>query len=734
MSDPNSRGRNAMSTSIEEKRRALVELRQRRLRQQQQREERITPVPREDRVPLSHQQEGLWFLDRLTPGSPVYNMPFALRLGGPLDEAALRATLAAAVARHEGLRTRFGCERGVPFQIIDPPPERMPLPVTTAASLDAALALAEDEAHTPFDLARGPLFRARLIRLAPDDHVLLLTIHHIVTDGWSNAILTGELAELYQGTDLPPLPVQPADVAPWQRGRDLAGHLAYWRQVLDGLPVVEFPADRPRPAAPAWRGASLDRTFPALGAAAQRFAVREQVSLLAVLLAALATVFSGSTGEHDLRIGAVLGGRTLPEIEPLVGFFATTVVLRTNTAGNPAFRDLVRHCHEVVVDATAHQEVAFGALVDELQPDRDPSRNPLFQVCLNLLTADTGTAEFAFPGLAVEPLDQHTDRSRFDLTASVLPLSDGALRISVEYATELFDECRIERFTGHWGHALGAALTAPQTPVADLPLLEQAEHAKLAGWNDTSADLGPDTVLDEMLESHADSDAVAVRFGDVTLTHVELHRRANRLAHHLVGLGVGPGVLVGVCARRSADLVVALLAVLKAGGAYVPIDPDLPARRMEFLLADTRVAVVLADPDVRLPLEGIHVVSLAQDRAGPCTRPAVRRSAGDLAYVMYTSGSTGAPKGVLVEHRSVVNWLRWMQREYQLRGDDVVLLKTPFSFDVSVREFFWPLLAGACIVVAEPDGHRDSRYVAELINIERVTVAHFVPSMLRAFL
>ncbi|MGE5828866.1 MAG: amino acid adenylation domain-containing protein [Micromonosporaceae bacterium] len=738
----------------EVKRRALAELLRRRRAAE---EDQIRPVPRTGPLPPSYQQEGMWFICQLNPDqAPVYNVPFTLRVRGRLDLDALRRVLRDLLARHEALRTRFIEQDGAPMQVIDDPPSEVALPVEDLSADDdplaRAVALAEDEGRAPFDLTK-PLFRARVLRLAPDDHVLLLTVYHIVTDGWSLAIFVRELGELYAAeltgvaAQLPELPIQPADLAVWQRNRLSAGglqrQLDYWREALRDLPTLDYPTARPRPAERTWAGSSVEVEIPAsLGQELRRVAQQERASLLAVLLAGYTAVLTRHTGQHDIPVGSVLSGRSRPDIESLVGYLANFVVLRTDTSGNPTFRDLLAQCHDRVVSAIDNQDVPFSTIVDALRPPRDPSRNPLFQASLSLQPAGAVESQFQLPEAKVESMSLSTSRTRFDITTTVIQRADDGFRLQVEYSTELFDEPQILRLLSHFRRVLAQAVLDPDVRLGELRLLSDEELAELARFNDTTVDFGPDRCVHELVAEQVaiSPDARAVTCEGVELTLGELDRRANQLARYLVDRGVGPGVLVAVSAYRSVELVLAQLGVLKAGGAYVPVDPDYPPRRQEFLLADTDARLVLTQGAVasRLPVDPDRSLRLDVDwplvAAYPSTPPPTTVTPADLAYVIYTSGSTGRPKGVMVPHRAIVNRLRWMQAVYPIDERDVLLQKTPFTFDVSVPEFFLPLMTGARMLLARPEGHRDNAYLAQLINDEGVTITHFVPSMLRQFL
>ncbi|HKH45554.1 MAG TPA: amino acid adenylation domain-containing protein, partial [Thermoanaerobaculia bacterium] len=716
---------------------------------------RLPPIMRvleRDRLPLSFGQERLWFLDRLEPGNPAYNLPGAVQLSGTLDRAALAASLSEIVRRHEVLRTTFVPTGEGPVQVIAPPAsEGLPLPLVDVSALAPgerereARRIAREEAASPFDLRCGPV-RARLLRFAPHDHAVLWNTHHIVSDGWSGMVFLRELAALYAAyarrlpSPLADPPIQYGDYAVWQRawlqGRTLEDLLADWRGRLAGAPsALVLPTDRPRPPVLSSRGGY--RTFRLSAEVAGRLgalARSEGATTFMVLAAGLAALLRRYSGQDDVLIGTPIANRSQVEVEDLIGFFANTLVLRLDLAGDPGFRELLVRSREVALWAYARQALPFEKLVEAVQPERSLARAPLFQVLFVLQNAGSPAVEL--PGLELRPLPVDLAATKLDLTLTLTEAADGVLA-TLEFSADLFDASTIERMAGHFCRLVAEAVDDPQRPVSELPLLTGPERQLLIEWNDTSRAYGVEVWIQEMFEERAAAapDAVAVVFESTFVSYGALSRRSNHLAQRLVSLGVGPDVAVGVCAERSPALMIALLAVLKAGGAYLPLDPDYPQDRLAFMLDDARASVLLAQESLLhcLPPRQAPVLlldALPGEAAGAPVRPV---DGAHLAYVLYTSGSTGRPKGVMVPHVGIRNRLLWMQEAYRLTAGDRVLQKTPFSFDVSVWELFWPLLAGARLVLARPGGHRDSVYLADLIADQGGTVIHFVPSMLRVF-
>jgi amino acid adenylation domain-containing protein/thioester reductase-like protein len=707
-------------------------------------------------APLASAQERLWFLDQLAPGTPLFNISAAMRVTGRIDRPAAERSLNEIVRRHEILRTTFPTATGRPIQRIAPT-LTLPLPVFDLRHVPAvereaaAMRAATEEAERPFDLARGPLLRMSLVQMDDDDHLLLVTMHHIVSDGWSIAVFIREALATYYAFStgapltLPEPPIQYADFVRWQQeqvqGTPLQSQLRYWTEKLADLSVLELPTDRPRPAVLSPRGASCSLALPAdLTRALRTLGRREDATLFMVLMAAFQTVLHRYSGQDDVVVGTLVSGRNRAELEDLIGCFINAVTIRTDFAGDPTFSQLLARVRQVALEAYAHEDVPFEKVVEALQPRRDLGRAPLFQVMFVLQGTPMPPPKGL--GLTVRPLPVESRTAKFDLNLSFIESDDGLLG-TLEYSTDLFEGATIARMLGHLRRVLEAIVEDPDQPVGRLPLLTEAElRQQLVEWNDTAVDYGPFRCIHEIVEAQVERtpDAVALVFEGQHLTYSDLNWRANRLAHQLQALGVGPEVCVGVCMERSLELVIALLGVLKAGGAYLPLDPISPRERLEYMLGNAQAPVLLTQERLlsAVPAEPARVICVdAMPTAGDDTdqaNPSSGAGPKHLAYVIYTSGSTGQPKGVMNTHEGIRNRLLWMQEAYGLTPADRVLQKTPFTFDVSVWEFFWPLMIGACLVITRPGGHKDSAYLVRLLAEQQITTTHFVPSMLQAFL
>ncbi|WP_437688570.1 amino acid adenylation domain-containing protein [Sorangium sp. So ce176] len=717
----------------------------------------MTPMTRPDRPPLSPVQERLWFLEQLVAGAPVYHIAAALRLHGALDTSALEQAVTALVARHEALRTSFPTVAGQPAQkIAQPGPVALPIKDLSALAEEdrepALQALLREEARRAFDLAEAPPVRWTLVRVSEREHALALTCHHLIVDGWSMNVLQRELSALYgalaagRSPALAPLSLQPADHALWQRRNEQTAtrerELAYWRERLKGpVPPLDLPTDRPRPSVQTYAGAREGLALPPeLVARLGALGRRAGTTLFTTVAAGLFALLHRYTGQSDVCVGTPVATRSRAALQGVVGCFLNTLALRVDLAGNPSVAELLARVRAAVTEGQAHQEAPFEQVLQALSIERSLSRTPLFNVMLAMDPTPEPAPEI--PGLSIDAQRVDTGTAQFDLVLNLALDGQGA-RGAWEYNTDLLDAATVARMTRHLLAILEGFVTRPESRLAELPVMDAAERRQvLVGWNATGRAYPEERRVHERFEAQAERtpDAVAVIFDEERLSYRALNERANQVAHALRKRGVGPDVLVAIAAERSVELVVGLLGVLKAGGAYVPIDPEYPADRIAFMLDDAAAPVLLSQRPVasRLPAHGAEVLCLDSERAEidsePTTNPAVAVSPDNLAYTIYTSGSTGRPKGAGNSHRGLLNRLQWMQERYGLTPDDRVLQKTPFSFDVSVWEFFWPLMTGACLVVARPGDHRDGERLVELITRHGVTTLHFVPPMLQAFL
>jgi amino acid adenylation domain-containing protein len=710
--------------------------------------------------PLSFAQERLWFLEQLEPNTAVFNIARAIRLTGELQVPALHQALQSLVARHEALRTSFVEVNGAPMQCLSPT-ANLALPLIDLRAEPAASRQAEwqrlatAEAQRPFDLSQAPLLRATLLRMADTDHTLLLTVHHLVADGWSLAILFQELTTLYPALAagqpaprLPDLPIQYVDFAVWQRDHlnraTLAEQLAYWQQQLanPAASLLNLPFAQSRPAVQTFNGSRQSLSLPAeLSQALRTLSRQAGVTLFMTLLAAFKTLLYRYTGQTDLAVGTPVANRNRSEVEGVVGFFVNTLVLRTDLRGNPTFRDLLQRVHQVALAGYAHQDIPFANLVAALQPERDQSHSPLFQVMFTLQSDPMPVVEQA--GLGWEVSELTTGTAKFDLSLFVLETEAG-LVVTVEYNTDLFDRPTITRLLGHYQNLLsGIVAGRAEARLAALPLLTPAEQEQLlVTWNDTARPFPDTAAIHHLVEAQAGQtpQATAVSWAGHSLTYAELNGRANQLAHHLQQLGVGPEVLVGVCLEPSVELVVALLAVLKAGGAYVPLDPAFPPARLALMLADARPPVLLTQQALleRLPATDGQLVCLDRDWPAIAAAPNQPVVSGvtpeNLAYVIYTSGSTGRPKGVQIPHRAVVNFLTSMRQSPGLTATDVLLSVTTLSFDIAVLELFLPLICGAHLVLAGRAEAADGRQLAAQLEQVGATVMQATPATWRLLL
>ncbi|CAJ4141504.1 syringomycin synthetase [Burkholderia pseudomallei] len=731
----------------------------------------IPLAPRDGRIALSLAQQRLWFLTQLEGVSEAYHMSGAVRLDGPLNREVLQRALNRIVMRHEALRTCFVREEGEPIQVIQPHAD---LTVSYHDLREAesirheagnreqrAKDLSQAHASAPFDLSRDLPVRVLLLQLADEAHVVQVVMHHIASDGWSVGVFLQELSALYgsfiaeQGDPLAPLPLQYADYAAWQRRWLASGQLekqgAFWQTNLSGAPtLLELPTDRPRPPKQSHAGASVEvKLGAALSERVKRLSQRHGVTPYMTLLSSWAAALSRLSGQEEVVIGSPVAGRNRTEVEALIGFFVNTLALRLDLSSEPTVGELLKRTKAQVLSAQAHQDLPFDQVVERVKPPRSTAHPPLFQVMFVWQNMPAG--ELTIPGLTIRAVETPLQTAQFELTLSLREAGDDIVG-HLNYASALFDESTVRRYVTYWRRLLeGMTAGAADQTIVGLPLLDEAERKQVVyAWNATERDYPIEQCIHQLFEAQVDRkpEAIALTFDGQRLGYAELNARANRLAHYLQARGVGPDRLVALCAERGIEMVVGLLAILKAGGAYVPLDPSHPPERLRRMLDDTNPVAVLVDDigaDALASFES-HVAArsprvhlsrdIAQWRACSPANPSTprERAARRLAYVIYTSGSSGEPKGVMNEHRGVVNRLWWMQQTYALDERDAVLQKTPFSFDVSVWEFFWPLMSGARLVIAKPEGHKDPAYLSELIDRERVTTLHFVPSMLQAFL
>ena len=719
----------------------------------------ITPQPRPPTLPLSFAQQRLWFLEQWEPKGTTYLLPYAWRLRGCLDITALEASLAGLVARHESLRTAFSMVDGHLVQVIAPAaPVSLPFHDLTAFSVSTRDAEVQrfiyEDAHQSFDLTIGPLWRGQLLRLAPEDHVLLLTIHHIITDGWSMGIVFQELSTLYsaqvtgQLATLLPLPIQYADFAIWQRhwlqGDVLDRQLTYWRtQLAEVPPSLDFPTDAPRPLQQTYRGDRISFTLPpSLSLGLKRLSQQEGVTLFMTLLAAFQILLARYTGQRDILVGTPIAGRTHTELEGLIGFFVNTLVLRTQFKGQPTFREMLQQVQETCLNAYAHQDLPFEKLVQALQPVRDPSRHPIFQVMFQLHHASLADS-LKFPHLQVESLSGTSQTAKFDLALSLISTGKN-IQGSLTFNTDLFDLGTMTRLAKHYQLLMESVTADPGRDVFQLPLLTEAErHQLLVGWNPPISyqDISTSCVqhLFEAQAAHT-PDAVAIVYADQLVTYQEINERANQLAQYLLAKGVGPEARVGICLERGLELIVSLLGILKAGGAYVPIDPATPTHRIANMLSDAQVLLVLTQTAQLQGLPQTHIPLVTWETLGPQlsqqikANPVVSISFDQLAYLIYTSGSTGTPKGIAISHGALQNHMDWMKKAFTFSSEDRVLQKTSISFDASVWEYWMPLLTGGSVVMAESEDSRDLPRLIQRINMHQVTHLQMVPSSLSLLL
>ena len=708
--------------------------------------------------PVSYAQIRQWFLWQFDPASTAYHISGALRLKGELDVAALKASFEFLVARHESLRTVFsGGEGGQVEQVIlggnHLSFEETDLSTMTEAErTEETQALATQWHQRPFDLEHGPLLRVGLIREDADEHLLVVVMHHIISDGWSMQIIVDEFAAQYRARvqgevpELAALPIQYADYAVWQHQWLEAGEkdrqLAYWRtQLGSDHPVLQLPTDYSRRTDGRYTAAHHGITLPAKLVSHLRERAREEgATLFMVLLTGLQTLLHRYSSQGDIRVGVPIANRHRVETEGVVGFFVNTQVLRTVVNTRSSLNTVLQEVKTAALGAQSHQDLPFEQLVEALQPERNLGTNPLFQVMYNHQRQDRRPLE-TLPSLSIESYALGEQGAQFELTVDTSEVSDGQVGVTFTYAKELFDAATIERMAAHYQMVLTALAEEPKQAVGEIELLSEAEREQLTEWGVNSTSYSDTEPVHHIVEKQVQIDptATALIFGNEHLSYAELNTRSNRLAHYLIALGVKPEVKVGIAVERSIEMVVGLLAILKAGGAYVPLDPEYPQERLTYMIEDSGIDLLLTQSWLRdvLPLiDTLQVLELdTLDLSAESEHnPQVVIHGENLAYVIYTSGSTGKPKGAANRHRALHNRLQWMQHAYQLDESDTALQKTPFSFDVSVWEFFWPLMVGARLALARPGDHRDPVRLVELITRHNVSTLHFVPSMLQAFL
>ena len=689
----------------------------------------LVALPRKEGVnvlPVSFAQQRLWLLDQIAPGDPAYNQPYGVLLKADIDAATLEKAIGEVVRRHESLRTTFSAVDGQPVQVISPSQtfklSQRDLRGLAPQEREAeARRLAVEEGRRPFDLKQGPLLRGLLLRVGEQEHILVVTLHHIVFDGLSLIAMVREIGALYvairlgQPSPLPELRIQYADFAVWQRewlsGETLETHLAYWRRQLGGeLPVLKLPSFKPQPAVQGSAGATYPvRLSPELTKSLRELSWRTDVSLYMTLLAAFNVLLYRYTGQEDIVVGSPIAGHTRAELEGLIGFFVNTLVLRTDLSGEPSFRELLGRVREVCLGAYAHQDVPFERLVEELQPERNKGRTPLFQVLLGLFNPQRQLLQAS--GLTVEVIDVNIGTSKFDLSLYLYDQPDEVTGF-IEYSTDVLDEAAVERLAENFDVLLRAAVADPDLPISELPLLTEAERRQeLDEWNRTGREYPKDKCVHHLFEEQAQRTpgSVAAVFESRELTYGELNRRANQLAHHLLAAGVGPGALVGLRVERSLEMLVAMLGILKAGAGYVPLDPAYPQERLDFVIRDSDLRLLLTRQQLAQGLpphaSAIYLdAELGEIEERPAEDPRLRLDPRQTAYVIYTSGSTGKPKGVVVSHRNVVNFFAAMDERVGCGPADTMLALTSISFDISVLELLWTLARGARVVLVGETG------------------------------
>lgn len=716
--------------------------------------------PREDQtniVPLSYTQERLWFLEQLDPGNTAYNFLFAERFEGSLNPQALEKTLNEIIKRHEILRTSFKMIDGQPVQFIEKTID-LKLPVIDLSNFSESEKDKEVERYidelgqTVFDLSQAPLLKVCLLRRKEDLHLLLVCIHHIITDGWSMEIFAKELTTIYEAFVagnpyvLPQLPVQYADYTVWQREwlKEEAQNklLSYWKKQLNNAPThLELPTDRPRPSNQTFHGDVYSIFLSEnLSYQLKKISKEEGVTLFMTMLAAFKILLARYTGNEDIVVGTPVANRDRSEIENLIGFFVNTLVLRTNLSGHPSFHELLSRVRKVVLEAYEHRELPFEKLVTEIQPERDLSITPLFQVMFIFNSPKVKSSDSKSLSIGT-PLPLSNKTAKYDLTLYVLE-REKDLVVTFEYNTDLFELSTIRRMSEQYLCLLKEVVKNIHRPISEINILTEEEQQKLSKWNSTDLDYPKEYCIHHIFETQVEQtpDSIAIEFKDQHITYIVLNNRANQLAHYLKKLKVGPEVLVGIYLDRSIDMVVSLLGVLKSGGAYVPLDPSFPDERIAYMIKDAGVSVLLTHQNLleKLPENQARVVCLDRDCLQIAKENSDNPDSGctpqNIAYVIYTSGSTGKPKGVAVQHASLVNFLSSMQRTPGLTAKDTMLAVTTLSFDISALEIYLPLIVGARVILADKEEASNGRRLIELLKQSEATVMQATPATWRMLL
>ncbi|MBE9089427.1 amino acid adenylation domain-containing protein [Microcystis aeruginosa LEGE 11464] len=698
----------------------------------------ILPIPRDGQLPLSFAQSRLWFLYQLEGATGTYNMTGALSLSGSLQVEALKQALGSIIQRHEPLRTRFQTVDGVPVQVIDPQPIWELTMVNLTGKETEAEKLAYRESQTPFDLTKSPLLRVTLLKLQPEKHILLINMHHIISDGWSIGVFIRELSHLYgafvagKEPTLPTLPIQYADFAVWQRewlqGKVLAAQLEYWkRQLAAAPPLLELPTDRPRPAIQTFQGKT--ERFQLDSKLTQQLKTLSQQSgctLFMTLLAAFGVVLSRYSGQTDIVIGSAIANRNRREIEGLIGFFVNTLALRLDLSEKPSFAAFLKQVQAMAQDAYEHQDLPFEMLVEELQLERRLDRNPLVQVMFALQNA--ANEAWNLPGLTIAEMSWELDSVRFDLEVHLSEVNDGIAGYCC-YKIDLFDETTIARLLQHFQNILRAIIANPQQSVSLLTLLsEQEQKQLLVDWNQTQADYPQDSCIHQLFEAQVERtpDAIAVVCSDQQLTYTELNKRANQLAHYLRSLGVEADCLVGLCVERSFAMIIGILGILKAGGAYLPLDPEYPTERLSFMVKDAQISVLLSQEKLVEKLPEYQATRVCLDKDWPTIAKFSRDNLNiklqphNLGYVIYTSGSTGQPKGVMMGQLALGNLILWQLQNTTVANEAKTLQFAPISFDVSFQEIFSTLSAGGRLVLIPEELRRDTSALLDFLEKQAI--------------